>query len=184
MKYLPIIFAALLSLQGCAATHELSKEYEPLVAISERPWYASWLGGSSLGLITTVGDTAYVKDLEEWLKRKPVGSPLFKSTMHHERTHSRRQLNAGLAGWLKNYLTDSKFQWKEEQGGWFVQIRLRMMYGVQFIPAVYADILSNYTPKMVSYDDALQWVRDVMSGRWQPAKGDLPADLEELLNVR
>lgn len=184
MKRLAIIFALCLPLMnGCAATHDLSKEYDPLTTVSERPWYASWIGGSE-SLITTVGDTAYVKDLDVWLEARPVDSPRYRNVLMHERVHSYRQSQRVLAGWLKDYLTNPEFQWYEEQLGWFVQIRLNMRTGVRMNSQGIAKILSGYKPKMVEYEDALKWVRDVMSGRWQPKKGELPPDLEKELNVR
>jgi len=171
-----IIATCLLLFSGCAATRSVEPEYAPIKTMSERPWYASFLGGENT--ITTIGDTVYVGDLDEWMEKRPAGSPRYDSIMSHEMVHSYRQQKEGTTGWLARYLRDKSFRWEEEQLGWYVQIRMYRRYGLRPNPEGIAKTLAGYSPSMVSYEEALQWVRDVLSGRWKPADGELPPGLQ------
>jgi hypothetical protein len=71
-----------------------------------------------------------------------------------------------MSRWVQKYLTDKSFRWAVEQRGYKVDILYERAHGIRVIPEVYARILSGKTyNSMVSYDEALQWVRDVLGGR-------------------
>lgn len=154
----------LLLVSVACSSHEVPAEYRPLEQIKER------LGviGSKTA-ISTIGRTAWVADLDAWLKRNQPGSPMYRAILRHEQEHARRQLAMGTAKWLKRYLSDKAFMWAEEQIGWYWQITELQRLRQRVYPEGVARILSGKTYKgMVSYDDALKWVRDVLGGRWTP----------------
>lgn len=144
-------------LAGCSAnTYQLAPEWAPLQQIVERD-----LPFVSDTAITTMGHNVYTVDLGSWLVRNPPGSPQFMSKMAHEQVHSIRQLDYGLYSWLFNYLTDDDFKWEEEKAGWEQEIRIARKYGIGRTDEQYAKILSEMYQEMVSYDDALIWVRTI-----------------------
>ena len=175
-----IFVACLLLFSGCTVTRDVESKYRPIETMAERlslPDGDNW--------ITTVGKTVYVGNLEKWMADHPEGSPHYDSIMQHEKVHSHRQLKAGLTGltlWLANYLSDQSFRWKEEQFGWYVQLKMYQRYGLSVDPEGAARFLASYIPKLVDYDEALQWVHDVLSGNWEPQDGELPPSLEHLIS--
>ena len=75
----------------------------------------------------------------------------------------------GLAEWLVRYSLDCGFMWQEEQAGWYREIKSLQAAGQLVSPEVFASSLDDYanaTGDMVSYSEALTWVRDVLAGRW------------------
>lgn len=161
-----IIALLILALAGCTgASHEVHEEFLPLKRVTESPLRSS-------GYITTVGETAYVNDLDAWLEGHPVNSVRYRASLKHESVHSKRQLDAGLATWLNQYLTDRAFMWEEEKRGWYVELLTLRSGGLPINTNGVADVLagySNLSGKMVSREEALAWVNDVMAGRWKPA---------------
>ncbi|MGD9727799.1 MAG: hypothetical protein AB7L09_00100 [Nitrospira sp.] len=153
-----------LLLTGCGATHKLDGQYQPLEQIREsvlRPGEA----------ITTVGTTSYVSDLDEWLTKHPPGGPMYHAILMHEREHSIRQKAYGTKSWVGRYLIDKDFMWAEEARGWYIQLKEYQRAGLQVnVPGV-AKALSdyrNFAGSMISYQNALTWVQDVLAGRWTP----------------
>lgn len=171
MRNYLLVFCLLVS-SSCAATRDVEANYRPIETMSERPWYASFLGGENT--ITTVGDTVYVEDLDDYMAKRPAGSPRYDSVMLHEKVHSYRQHQIGVSLWLSKYLSSRSFRWEEESLGWYVQLRMYRRYGLQVIPEGVAKTLSKY----VDYDEALIWTQDVLSGRWHPEDGALPPDVD------
>ncbi len=163
-----LLIMVVLLVSGCSHAHKLDSQYRPLEQIREsvmRP-------GTG---ITTLGKSCYVRDLDEWLEKHPPGSPLFHAIMLHEQLHAQRQLDMGLTKWLGRYLTDLSFMRDEELRGWYLQIQEYRRRGLQVSPEGVAKALSDYQSfagRMMSYEDALTWIRDVLAGRWQPAKED------------
>lgn len=167
-----MLLLAALCVVGCSSQgHELDDRFSPLKRIREsvlRPGTA----------ITTLGDTAWVNDLDKWLKSHPPDGPLYDGILLHEQEHSVRQKAYGLNAWLKRYLTDTDFMRDEELRGWYVQLREFQRRGLRIIPESVAEVLSdpknykNFKGAMMSYEDALTWVRDVLAGRWYPSKDD------------
>ena len=168
MRYAVVLLVMLAS--GCRqATYDVPEQYRPLERIVEsvlRPGTA----------ITTVGPTARVWDLDDWLAKHPPGSPAFHAILMHERDHTTRQLAMGLTKWLGRYLTDTEFMRGEELRGWYIQIQEYRRRGISPDPEGVARILAgsymNFAGRMMSYEDALTWVRDVLAGRWKPEKED------------
>jgi len=154
---------------GCATkSHDLAEQYRPLERVREsilRPGTA----------ITTIGTTAYVNDLDEWLAQRPPGSPKYHAILLHEREHTIRQLAYGQKAWLGRYLIDVGFMWDEESRGWYIQLQEYRRRGLQVNPEGVAKVLAgyrNFAGRMISYEDALTWVRDVLAGRWSPSDED------------
>lgn len=168
------LFFSLIALSTGCTTHPIPSHFEPLEELVERPF-----GGDSF--VTTFHNDVWVNDIEDFLQRKPVGSPEFNATMIHERIHSIRMGNIFTTMWFSLvYLFDRDFMWEEESIGWYFQLQYMKKKGI-LKPAEYtASVLARYENaigKMISYADALQWVRDVLAGRWKP---DLSAEEWEL----
>ena len=148
----------------------LPETYRPLEQIKER--------GLLMGLVitgdnttTTIGNTAYVEDLEKWLEQRPVGGLLFRAVMRHEQEHSKRQFDYGVKAWLARYVTDKAFAWKEEQIGWYYSLTILKQGGALINVDGVARALAGYTittGSIVDEDTARQWVLDVLAGRWTP----------------
>lgn len=154
---------------GCATkVHQLPERFLPLERVKE-----SFLRPGTG--VTTVGTTARVNDLDDWLEKHPPNGPRYDAILLHEREHSLRQLNYGLNAWLGRYLTDTEFMLLEEQIGWYIQIQEYRRRGVMFTPEGIARVMSkyrNFAGPMIDYEDALTWVRDVLAGRWSPPEGN------------
>jgi hypothetical protein len=166
-----IVLACALLITGCtsAQVHVLDAKWRPLEEIHERPSFANhFVSGTA---ITTVGRYAYVKNLTEWLARVPVGTAKYEAILRHEQEHSKRQLAAGTGAWVARYAIDKEFALLEEQIGYFYEIAERVRLGDRVVPEAYALVLSKYkilTGSLISYEDALDWVNEVLSGAWTP----------------
>jgi hypothetical protein len=161
----------LVLLSGCASSKsfDLDKKWEPLEEIRERPSVASNLAPDTV--ITTVGRYCYVKDLDKWLDRTKPGTAKFEAIMRHEQEHAFRQKKTGVFLWISRYGVDKKFALEEEQRGYYYEIIERRRLGDLVVPEAYANVLSNYkilTGRLISYNDALNWVRAVLNGQWVP----------------
>lgn len=162
---LPVIFCL-----GCN-TFELNEKWRPLEQMVER----IHVDGQS-GITTTLGTKIYRENIDKYLEENPPGSPKFDSLLYHEQVHSKRQLRLGLAKWLSKYGTDTEFMWGEEQLGYYAGLKEKQRRGLWVNIDGRARAMAKYTNlmgKMVSYEDALQWVRDVLSGSWKPAEDDM-----------
>jgi len=152
---------------GCSGpSFKLDEQYAPLEQIRE-----SFLRPGSG--ITTIGKSCYVRDLDDWLAKHPPGSPQFHAIIIHEQLHTRRQLKMGLTKWLGRYLTELEFMRDEELRGWYLQLQEYRRRGLMVSPEGVARTLANYQSfagRMMSYEDALTWVRDVLAGRWKPSE--------------
>lgn len=144
----------------------LEEEWRPLERIRERP---DMLAPETRA--TTIGRTLYVADIKDWISEHPVGSPEWKAVLRHEQEHARRQLKTGVLKWIAKYIWDRKFMWEEEKQGWYHQLRVLRQYGQRIIPEAVAANLESYknlTGRMISYADALAWVKEVLANRWKP----------------
>lgn len=160
-----VAVALVLLMTGCQfKTLELDEEWAPLELVSERP---KMLAKGTIS--TTIGHTLYVADLEVFQRDYPEGSPVYLGLLKHEREHSRRQFKMGLSKWLGKYLTDTEFQYAEEQRGYYLGLTEP---GVTWYPEVVARALAGYWnalgQKMVTYERALEWARAVQRGQWAP----------------
>jgi hypothetical protein len=175
VRFLTNLFALsvlLISLEGCS-TQELPESWRPLTTVVER----GDLPGVGHGVVTTISPYLFTSDLDWFNERYPEGSVDHESLRGHERTHALEQEEfigdatgarraAKMSRWVQKYLTDKSFRWAVEQRGYKVDILYERAHGIRVIPEVYARILSGKTyNSMVSYDEALQWVRDVLGGR-------------------
>lgn len=156
--YMQKLFLLLvLFLSACSADiYKLGPEWKPLKQIVERdlPFVAD-------NATTTIGTNVYTVNLEKWLTRHPPGSAAFKALLSHEQVHAARQEKHGLASWLFAYLTDKDFKWEEEKLGWEQEIRISRRNGIEKRDEIYAAILANDYQGMVSYNEALEWVRSI-----------------------
>lgn len=164
-----LLAALVLPSLGCSSSKDFSvpREFEPLETITERPNYV--LPETA---ITTIGTSAYVVNLDEWLGRYPPGSVEFVAVMRHEQTHSQRQLAAGTLGWVAHYVVDTDFMWTEERIGWYYELITLRDNGRTINVDAVATILSHYknatNSRMVGFVEAKQWVQSVLSGQWKP----------------
>jgi len=149
-----------LALSGCCSTAApivLTTHYAPLTQVVEAPDRVI-----SPDVTTTVYSTAYVGDMGQWISDHPEGSLERSATLEHERVHAVRQFAAG-AWWFVRYVTEPGFRWAEEQLGWREEIRT-LRAGRWIDQPATAAVLSGTTYEllgrpMVSYADALAWVR-------------------------
>lgn len=169
MKKLIWLLPLLLTL-GCN-TFDLDKKWLPLEQMVERPH----IDGMTY-ITTTVGTKIYRENIDKYLAENPPGSPGFDSLLYHEQVHSKRQLKMGFLKWVSKYGADVEFMWREEQLGYYASLMEKRKRGVHINPESRARSIAKYenlAGKMVSYEDALKWVKDVISGRWKPAEEDL-----------
>ena len=157
---------------GCS-THPLPEDWKPLTTIVER----GDLPGVGDTVVTTVSPNLYVRDIDDFLDRYPRGSVQHESLRRHELEHAKEQeafigdatgikRKIRMAQWIKKYLSDKKFRWEVEKKGYKAEILYERSRGVFTPPEVYAAILSGKTyGGMVSYAEALEWVRKVYSGQ-------------------
>lgn len=155
----------MITTSGCATkVHPVEERFRPLERIKEsvlRP-------GTG---ITTIGRTARVNDLDDWLAKHPPGGPRYDALLLHEREHTLRQEAYGLNAWLSRYMTDLDFMWAEEARGWYIQLMEYRRRGLRVNVSGVAKILAgyrNFAGRMISEEDALKWIQDVLSGRWKP----------------
>jgi hypothetical protein len=119
--------------------HRLDAEWLPLEQLRERP--SALLPGS---VTTTVGERAYVADVEKWLEERPIDSPRYRATLAHEQEHAKRQLAHGVTTWIAKYLYDQQFMWAEEQRGWYISLRAYRRSGLRVNPEAVAKTLNGY----------------------------------------
>lgn len=176
-----VLCLLLLMLSGCVSalsksedgggqTLSLGDAYLPLEDVRERSGALDVVIRSDTA-ITTIGKHSYVKSLDEFLTRKPIGSRQFRAVMLHEQAHARRQLRSGPNAWIFAYGVDKDFALYEEQIGYYYEIRHLVTTGYPVSAEGYARALASYqilSGSLISYDDALIWVRDVIAGRWAP----------------
>jgi len=158
----------ILLVAGCSApeSFDLEPEWLPLKHLVERP---DMLAASTV--VFTVGENAYVEDIDRWLAEHPVGSGVYRAILRHEQEHSSRQLDMGVYAWLARYMLDVGFMRDEELRGWYWQIKVLGQHGITIDPGGIARNLHHYWNaggKMIGYDEALQWVQDVQAGNWHP----------------
>lgn len=156
-----ILFAAL-ALCGCSSL-DLDESYLPLKRVVESP-------AAEEGSAFTIGPNVYVRDVETFKAKRP--GQRWVAFLLHEQTHSRRQ-QGDLASWLARYGSDPAFAWREEQLGWGAELLHLRRSGYQIDPEAVAKALAGYRTTLtrkplVSFLDALGWVREVLAGRWKP----------------
>ncbi|MCO5167887.1 MAG: hypothetical protein M9894_16205 [Planctomycetes bacterium] len=130
-----LLFVLLATCAGCGARQiELEERWRPLEAVVEAR--VPWAEDTTT---VTLGTRCYTADLGWWEIAYPEG-PHRDALLLHEQEHAVRQAVAGRT-WYARYLADPA-------------------------PEHYAEVLAGYRlpgGRMVSYEDALAWVRDVLS---------------------
>lgn len=117
--------------------------------------------------MTTVGGYVFVSDLGRY---EDLGDPVVRAVLLHERVHAIRQGRFPPV-WIARYLTSREFALEEEKRGWFEQIQELRRQGQTVNAEWVAKTLSGYrhlAGELVSYEDALRWVQDVLRGAWRP----------------
>jgi hypothetical protein len=165
-----LLLLSLLLCVGCN-TFDLAEKWLPLTQMVERPH----IDGKS-GITTTVGTKIYRENIAGFLEKNPPGSLRFDTLLYHEQVHSKRQLKMGLMTWLVKYGSDTEFMWMEERLGYYAGF-MNMRRRGGYIDAVWkAKSMAKYvgpTGPMVTYEDALKWIQDALSGRWKPDEADM-----------
>jgi hypothetical protein len=161
---LPLL--ALLALLAGCSSHPIPEQFLPLESLNQKPL---GLGHS----VTTIYNTVWVNDVEEYLKRKPEWSPLYVGDMLHERIHSIRMGNIfGTISFLWNYVFDKDFMREEECIPWYFELIYLRSKGIIKPPPYTANFLMGYEnldgPMFETKEEALQWVMDAYSGKWKP----------------
>lgn len=162
---------ALVLLTGCAG-YDLDPKWYPLEVVKERPGFLGFLYTDS-AMMTTIGNTLYVDDLEYFKKKYPPDSQSFIRIMAHERVHSIRQTAGvpffGLAWWLLKYVFSTEFMWDEERMAAYFEYK----YNVRRSSAEEAKAFSEhyfniFGMPMISYEEALKWVEQAKKDEWAP----------------
>lgn len=150
-----IRFLLLLFLSGCSGHVIHITDYPPIEKIEEI--HSPWMEDHH---IFTIGTSIFTDDLPE-IARLQREEPLeFRALMLHEQVHARRQLGQ-LATWLAFYIFKPGFSWEEEKLAWEVELRFKQQHGILKSPEYYARCLADY-PLMVSYEEALLWVKSII----------------------
>jgi hypothetical protein len=171
---LSLIALLILLSVGCT-TRPVPDTFMPLEELVNRPFN---MGAS----ITTIHNSVWINDIDEYLRLKPEGSPLYTADMIHERIHSIR-----MGGWfstiafIAKYIFSSDFMWEEERICWYYELVYLKSKGIikpytytaSFLTKGYTNILGS----MINYEDALKWVKDVYDGNWKPNISEEEADL-------
>lgn len=162
-RLIPLL--ALLCLAGCK-TYDLGPEWAPLEKVVQSKTLS--LGVSTEKGARTVGETVYVWNLSDFLDR---GEPYVTAMLKHEQVHSQRQFahENGVWGWIGEYLTSRGFRWLEEQLGFYEQIVYLRSHGIGIVVDSWAKNLSGIGYGfMVSKEDAIEWLEQVLNGWWHP----------------
>lgn len=149
---------ALLLASGCTS-EPLAAEWLPLVRVEQDP---TRLVGA--GVVTTIEDTIFVRDLAAFDLDNPAGSTGLAALLTHEREHARRQAAAG-PEWFVRYLAEPSFRWAEEQIGWRLEIEYHLAHGDLVDAENVANFLVANYMSMVDRPTALAWVQSVIAGR-------------------
>lgn len=170
---------------GCQSRYiELDDKWRPLRRIEER----GSLPFVSDGVITTIGDTLYIKDHEEYLNNHPVGSKEFIAQITHEWVHSKRQHDYGVTQWLMRYSFDKKFRLEEEKIAFYVELKYMMANNMPIDYNSIAIFMGKNYFGMITYIDALTWLNEVSNDRWKPDDEEIlskiPVKIEEINRVK
>jgi hypothetical protein len=100
--------------------------------------------------------------------------------MSHEHVHSIRQHKEGVSKFLALYMTNQDYRWKEEQLGWYVEIKMFLKKGwTADLDSIVSSLMS-YSPSLAEPEEIKAWVTSVLNGTWKPAEGDLPEQYKGL----
>ena len=169
-----VVLALLLApFTGCKSVG-VPTYFEPVTHLKERTF-------GDGAYVTTLHTSVWMNDIDDFLKRAPVGSYSYNAVLTHERVHSIRMGNLFSTGWfVLCYSLSTDFMWEEEQLGWYFEFMYRKQRGILKPIDYVARTLSNYSNlfgKMVSYSDALVWVEAVYAGNWKPKLSQEELDL-------
>ena len=164
-----IVLITLFIMVGCnGPVYKLEDRWAPLVQVQQTT--DKLIADHTT---TTIGDTCFCNDLKQWLQDYPPGTVEYEALLLHEKQHSIRQgsFEGHAEAWLLKYAAEPSFRWAEEQIGWAQEITHLVQGGRNVIPEEVATWLSeNYSDPlgrpMVSYNDALVWVRDTINKAW------------------
>ena len=146
---------------GCRSL-KLDPKWKPLEIVEESVY-------QSKGIVSTIGNTLIVYDLDTWQRGNPKGSINRESLLRHERVHSYRQKKYGLTKYLYRYWTDKEFRWQEEQHALYACLT----YKKKMKKHIYVKSLAHFLSgpvycRMISYNKAKTFVESVLNGSWKP----------------
>ena len=87
----------------------------------------------------------------------------------HERVHAIRQDEMGILWYLLRYNTSVDFKRKEEKLAYYVGIKYYISQGQEVdIDYVATALSSDLYWNMMTYNEAKEWVEDIVSGEYNP----------------
>lgn len=158
-----VVLAAALVIAGCNSREiQLDPKFLPLTSVREVSDNTPIL---KAGFVATVYSTSYTKSLRELVDAYPVGSVGWDALFFHERMHAIREYADPL--FLVKYATDPAFRWQEEKLGYREEIRyLRDNGGFGWNDViVYSKALSTGYAGMVTWEEAEDWIHEVLQER-------------------
>jgi len=146
----------LIALAGCVSHHvDLDPKFSPLTRLDE-PVDASLVLKPLM--VTTIYGTSYTASVASLSQAYGgVGSVPWDALFFHEQVHAKREF--ANPEFLVRYVAERSFRWHEEQLGYEVEITYLRAHGWQVDLAGYATTLSSAYDGMVSYNDALAWLK-------------------------
>lgn len=161
----------LLVLAGCTS-QPLPANWAPLTTVMERSDLLA-----PQGVVTTVSPNLYVSDLDWFNEHYPENSLKHEALRRHECQHALEQeeyvggatgwkRTARLVSWINKYLSDKAFRLEVEKRGYKAEILYFRSQGLMINQDHYARVLSGSTySNMISYEEALEWVKAVLQGQ-------------------
>lgn len=175
-KYVALILILLFS--GCQFI-ELDSKWKPLKYVKQNPY-------QPVDIYTTLGNSIYVRNLEDWQKKYPEGSQNRNWLLLHERVHSYRQAKMGLTSFTAKYAYNKEFRWNEERLAEYASLKYLMRIGAlkpgeqteKYLDSRAKFFSGEAYKKMVSYQTARQWFDSVVHKGWEPDKTEpMPPNL-------
>ena len=157
---------------GCT-TQDLPESWRPITTLIER----GDTPGVGEGIITTISPYLYTDSIDKFNEYYPEGSISHEALRRHELEHARDQeayigdatgvlRKSRITSWIYQYIHSKEFRWNVEKKGYKAEILYLKRMNMRISPAAYAFILSGETYRgMVSTEDALNWVNNVLAGK-------------------
>lgn len=155
-RSLPFALLLALSLSACAcsADHvDPGPGWSPITRIQSDP-------GTPRGVFQTLGTLTLTGDACDFASRPAAER---RALGLHESYHARRELEVGLAQFLRDYARSRAFRWAEESAGWRLQLEECVRAGVGVDVPTAARFLSGGYDGMIGFEEAVAWVAGVVT---------------------